>query len=73
MKKATFIQILEFINKREVVSAFDLVEWFGYTLGGAYSTLGWLKKEHLVINDRKGEWTITNRGIERLIHYGRLK
>ena len=72
MVKATKLQLLEFINERGVVSRFDVVNRFGYTLGGADSMLAWLKRDGLVINDRRGEWTITDTGIRRLIYYGRL-
>ncbi len=54
----------------EVTRALDLVEWFDYTLGGAWSILTWLKKQQLVINDRRGEWVLTDRGYARLEHWG---
>jgi len=72
MKKASKLEVLEFINERGVISPFDLMERFSYTRGGASSMLSWLKREKLVINDRKGEWTITDDGLRRLIYYGRL-
>lgn len=72
MKKATLLEVLEFIKKREVVTPTDLMEKFRYTCGGAYSTLGWLKREGFITNDVRGEWTITDKGMKRLIYYGRL-
>jgi len=72
MKKASKLEVLEFINKRGVISPFDLMERFGYTRGGASSMLSWLKREKLIINDRKGEWTITDTGLRRLIYFRRL-
>ncbi|GAI96999.1 unnamed protein product [marine sediment metagenome] len=72
MRKATKLELLQFIYEREVVSRFDVVEKFGYTPGGADSMLAWLKREKLVTNDRKGEWTISDDGLRRLIYYGRL-
>ena len=73
MKKATFLQIVEFINKRDVITRLDLMEQFGYTCSGTGSTLTWLKRHGLVINDRRGEWTITDKGVNWLIYHGRLK
>jgi len=34
--------------------------------------LSWLKKQRLIINDRRGLWTITDHGLRRLIYYRRL-
>jgi hypothetical protein len=34
--------------------------------------LAWLKRDGLAINDRRGEWTITDLGLKRLIYYRRL-
>lgn len=71
-KKASKLEILEFINEKEIIGPFDLVERFGYTRDGAGSMLSWLKSQRLVINERRGEWTITDEGLRRLIYYGRL-
>ena len=70
--KASKIQLLEYIYRREVVTRLDLMQRFGYTSGGISSMLNWLKKEGLIINDRRGEWVITDRGMARLTYYGRL-
>jgi len=72
MKKASKLQVLEFIWKREIVTPLDLMNNFGYSRGGSSWMLTWLKKQRLVINDRRGEWTITDVGVGRLIYYGRL-
>ncbi len=71
MKRASKLQVLEFIRDKEIIRAFDLVEKFGYSEGGAWATLSWLKRQGLIINDRRGEWTITDLGLKRLIYYGR--
>lgn len=72
MKKATKLQLLEFINDSDFVRAPDLMNHFGYTRGGAYSTLGWLKSLRLIVNDSRGVYTITDEGIKKLIYYGRV-
>ena len=72
MKRATKLEVLQFIYKREIISPSDLVNRFGYSRGGADWMLHWLKTQNLVINERRGEWTITDTGIRRLIYYGRL-
>lgn len=72
MKKATKLEVLQFINEREIISPADLVERFGYSRGGADWRLNLLKRQNLAINERRGEWTITDDGIRRLIYYGRL-
>jgi len=71
VKRASKLVVLEFIRDKEIIRAFDLIERFGYSEGGAWATLSWLKREGLIINDRKGEWTITDLGLKRLIYYGR--
>ena len=72
MRKATKLELLQFIYQRGIVTRFDLMERFDYTPGGADSMLAWLKRQGLIINDRKGEWTLTDSGISRLLYYGRL-
>lgn len=63
------LAILAFINKRHVISSFDLVEESRYTPGGARSHLSVLKKKGLVINADRGLWSMTDRGIDKLIYY----
>ena len=72
-KKATWLAILDFIWASELVGPSDLVEKFGYTAIGASTMLNWLKGQGLVINERRGEWTVTDRGLRTLIYYGRVK
>jgi len=73
VRRATKIEVLEFIWKMEIVRIHDLVDRFGYTEGGACWRLVSLKKEGLVDNEQKGEWTITDLGLKRLAYYGMLK
>ena len=72
-KRATKIEVLQFIWKEGIVRYQDLMEKFGYTEGGASSMLSWLKREKLVVNDVKGEWVVTDRGVKRLLYYGMLE
>ena len=53
-----------------VTRPFDLIEDFGYTPGGARYKLTHLKKEKLIINDRRGEWVVTRYGEQRLVYIG---
>ncbi len=71
MVKATRLEILEFIKDKETISVFDLVNQFNYTHGGAGRRLNYLKELRLVVNERRGEWTLTDDGMRRLIYYGR--
>jgi len=72
MIKATKLELLEFINDREFIRATDLMNYFGYTRGGARSMLHWLKSQRLIINDVKEQYTITNDGMRKLIYYGKV-
>lgn len=67
------LDILEFINESDVISTFELVDKFGYTSSGARGMLDKLKKRGLAINDQKGEWVLTDRGIDKLIYHKRWR
>lgn len=53
----------------EVTRLVDLMERFGYQHRTAGSVMSWLKKQGLVINDRRGEWVLTENGYEKLDYY----
>jgi hypothetical protein len=72
-KKASKLEVLEFIWKNEVIGYSDLVNRFNYSEGGAAKALWRFKQQDLVVNDRRGEWVLTDIGLRRLIYYGRLK
>jgi len=72
MKRASKLQVLEFLKERGIVTPLGLMNRFSYSRGGASWMLTWLKKQGLVINDRRGEWTYTDLGLKRLNYYGRL-
>lgn len=72
MSKATRLELLEFFKEKDFVDAFELMERFGYTRGGAHAMLHWLKTQRLIINDVKGIYTITDRGMQQLIYFGRV-
>ena len=71
MKKATKLELLEFFKDRDFVSAFDLIERFDYTPGGARAMLHWLKSQKLIAIDSRGVYTITDEGLRRFFYYGR--
>lgn len=49
------------------------MEEFGYPYKGAAQRLYLLGKEKLVVNIDRDEWTLTERGYERLDYYGKLE
>ena len=71
MRKATKLELLQFIRDEEITGALALMEKFGYSRGGADSVLFWLKAQNLVINETRGQWEITDTGLRRLAYYGR--
>lgn len=73
-RKATKIEVLEFITEREIVSIHDLVEYFGYRYATANWRLWRLQKEGLVskLGAVRGKWVLTEKGYSRLAYYGRL-
>lgn len=70
--RATKKEILEFIQEREIITAHDLIECFGYTYSYSYKRLSLLKKQGLVhdLGDTpstyRGQWCLTEKGYERL-------
>jgi hypothetical protein len=70
--KATRLKFLEFIGKREMITAYGLMDRFGYSYSYANKKLSLLKRQGLVqdIGDtpatRRGQWCLTERGIDRL-------
>jgi len=70
--KATKLKFLEFMREREVITAYDLMDKFGYTYSYACKKLSLLKKQGLVDDmgdtplTHRGQWCLTDRGIERL-------
>ncbi len=51
------LEVLKFMAPCGVTRLMDLVEYVGYSSSGARSTMNWLKRQHLVTNDRRGEAT----------------
>lgn len=72
IKRALKLEVLEFIREKEIITALDLMNRFGYSRGGADWRLYSLKMQNLIINERRGEYTITDTGLRRLSYYGRL-
>jgi predicted transcriptional regulator len=68
--KATINELLVYMWRMGVTRPFDLTNDFGYTYNGATCMLSLLKKRGLVLNDRRGEWVVTRRGEQRLVHIG---
>jgi hypothetical protein len=70
--KATKKDFLEFIRKRETITAYDLMDEFGYSYSYACKKLSLLKRQGLVqdIGDTpltyRGQWCLTEKGHEKL-------
>ena len=69
--RARKIDILVFIRRWKVVGWWDLREHFGYTDKSAIGTLYRLKKQGLIANFGRGQYTLTDDGYRRLDYYGR--
>jgi len=70
--KATKRELLEFIKEREIITAYDLIERFGYSYSYAYKRLSLLKKQGLVDDlgatpsTYRGQWCLTKKGYNKL-------
>lgn len=69
--RATKLDVLLFIKRRKVVGWWDLREHFRYTDKSAIDRLYHLKKQGLIANFGRGQYTLTDEGLRRLKYYGR--
>lgn len=75
--KANKREILSFIEEREILTPYDLMEWFDYTYSYACKKLSLLKKQGLVQDlgntpsTYRGQWCLTDKGYERLYYLHR--
>jgi len=77
--KAPKGEFLKFIKERERITAYDLIDRFGYSYSYAYKRLNLLKKQGLVDNlgatpsTYRGQWCLTEKGYKKLHFLGRSK
>lgn len=67
-KRATILQVLEFFEKRDFLCALDLMEKFGYPRAGADWMLYFLNQRQLIAREGRGQYTITDQGMAKLIY-----
>ncbi len=71
--KATKIDVLDFMHMREIVTAYDLVDRFGYSYKGAKQRLWLLHRKQLIEPlFQRGTWGITELAAKKLDYYKRL-
>lgn len=72
--KAKKQEILAFIDARETITSYQLMERFGYTYSYSCKKLSLLKKQGLIVDlgstpsSHRGQWCLTDKGYNRL-HY----
>lgn len=71
--KAKKLQVLEFIYERQVVTAYDLIEQFGYTYSSARCRLSGLRKDELIAPCGRGQWCLSDKAYNKLDHHGVFK
>ena len=71
--KARKLQVLEFIHDKEIVTAYDLMEQFGYTYSSARCRLSQLRKEGFTERLDKGQWCLTDKAYKKLLYHGVLQ
>jgi len=71
--KARKLDVLEFIHDREIVTAYDLMEQFGYTYSSARCRLSQLKKEGFTERLDRGQWCLTDKAYRKLRYHGVLQ
>ena len=65
-RRATKLEILQFIEGRRIINIFDLVERFGYTYYSAVNRLMLLRAQGLATSDGRGHWVLADEGMRRL-------
>lgn len=60
------LETLNFIEDREVITPYDLMDRFAYTYSYACKKLSLLKKQGLVTILTRGQWILTQAGYRRL-------
>jgi len=65
-RRATKLEILQFIEGKRIIFIFDLVERFGYTYLSAVNRLRLLRAQGLTTSDGRGHWVLTDEGMRRL-------
>jgi len=63
---ASKYEVLEFMERKEVITARDLISEFNYSYKGAAQKLWRLKKQGLVAGMGRGYWVMTIDGYRRL-------
>ncbi len=68
--KARKLEVLKFIHDREIVTAYDLMNEFGYTYSSARCRLCQLRKEGFIQPlVMRGEWCLTDKGYRKLDYH----
>jgi len=65
-RRATKLEILQFIESKRIIFIFDLVERFGYTYYSAVNRLRLLRAQGLATSDGRGHWVLADEGMRRL-------
>jgi len=72
--KARKLDVLKFIHDREIVTAYDLMNEFGYTYSSARCRLCQLRKERYIQPlFMRGQWGLTEKGYRKLDYHGVLE
>ena len=72
--KARKLEVLKFIYDSEVVTAYDLMNQFGYTYSSARCRLCQLRKEGFIQPlFIRGQWGLTDKGYWKLDYHGMLE
>jgi hypothetical protein len=58
--RATKIELLKFINRRQIIVSYDLMHAFGYSYAGAATALWRLRKEYLIESERSPDGKVKN-------------
>jgi len=65
-RRATKVEILQFIEGKRIINIFDLVERFGNTYYSAVNRLRLLRAQGLATSDGRGHWVLADEGMRRL-------
>jgi predicted transcriptional regulator len=60
------LEVLKYVVDARILRYWELADHYSLSNGGASSWLTYLQKQGLVVNERRNEWSISDKGLDYL-------
>jgi len=70
--KASKVEVLDFIRRRQAVVTVDLMNEYGFSFWGAFNKLRRLHRDHLIKRLARGEYCLADDGYLKLVYYKKI-